>query len=86
MKLTGLFAGAAAAALGFAAVAQAAAPSVEQEKNAAGREVRLAICAFGTAETMTPIEEWLGKTIHPGQYAAGMPSLPQLGENKEHNA
>ena len=86
MKLTGLFAGAAAAALGFAAVAQAAAPSAEQEKNAAEREVRLAICAFGTAETMTPVEEWLGKTIHPGQYAAGMPSLPQLGENKEHNA
>ena len=84
MKWTGLFA-AAAAALGFAASAQEA--SVEQEhEQPAQREVRLAICAFGTAETMTPVEEWLGKTIHPGQYAAGLPSLPQLGENKEHNA
>ena len=46
----------------------------------------LAICAFGTAETMAPVEEWLGKTIHPGQYSAGMASLPQLGENKEHNS
>ena len=83
MKLTGLFA-VAAAALGFAASAQEA--SAESEKEPEQREVRLAICAFGTAETMTPVEEWLGKTIHPGQYAAGLPSLPQLGENKEHNA
>lgn len=86
MKLTGLFAGAAAAALGFAATAQEAEPFAEPEAASAPREVRLAICAFGTAETMVPVEEWLGKTIHPGQYAAGLPSLPQLGENKEHNA
>ena len=85
MKLTGLFAVVAVAALGFAALVQEA--SVGQAKEEpAQREVRLAICAFGTAETMTPVEEWLGKTIHPGQYAAGLPSLPQLGENKEHNA
>ncbi|MBQ3289445.1 MAG: hypothetical protein IJH50_08570 [Kiritimatiellae bacterium] len=84
MKLAGILASV-VAALGFAAAAQEA--SVEQAKEEpAQREVRLAICAFGTAETMTPVEEWLGKTIHPGQYAAGLPSLPQLGENKEHNA
>ena len=83
MKWTGILAGAAAAALGLAASAQEA-PSGQQEPSQ--REVRLAICAFGTAETMAPVEEWLGKTIHPGQYAAGLPSLPQLGENKEHNA
>ena len=76
----------AAAALAFAASAQES--EIEQENAAQPqqREVRLAVCAFGTAETMTPIEDWLGKTIHPGQYAAGLPSLPQLGENKEHNA
>ena len=76
----------AAAALAFAASAQES--EIEQENAAQPqqREVRLAVCAFGTAETMTPVEEWLGKTIHPGQYAAGLPSLPQLGENKEHNA
>ena len=72
MKLTGLFAGAALAALGFSATAQEAAPSAGQGKDdASQREVRLAICAFGTAETMVPVEEWLGKTIHPGQYADG---------------
>ena len=86
MKKTGLFAGVAVAALGFAASAQEAVSSAEQAKDTSQREVRLAICAFGTAETMVPVEEWLGKTIHPGQYAAGLPSLPQLGENKEHNA
>ena len=74
----------AVAALGFSASAQDAAPTAGQ--GTSPREVRLAICAFGTAETMVPVEEWLGKTIHPGQYAAGLPSLPQLGENKEHNA
>ena len=56
------------------------------EESSAPREVRLAVCAFGTAETLTPVEEWLGKTIVPGQYAAGLPSLGQLGEAKEHNA
>ncbi len=77
----------AAAALAFAASAQEAQIEPETEAQPAQeREVRLAVCAFGTAETMTPIEDWLGKTIHPGQYAAGLPSLPQLGENKEHNA
>ena len=79
-----------AAAMAVAAIAGGASAADEvagvQEPAAAQREVRLAICAFGTAETMTPVEEWLGKTIHPGQYAAGLPSLPQLGENKEHNA
>ena len=85
MKLTGLFAGAAVAALGLFAQAQEA-PAEQQGGDSSQSEVRLAICAFGTAETMTPVEEWLGKTIHPGQYAAGLPSLPQLGENKEHNA
>lgn len=83
MKWTGIVAGAAVAALGFAASAQEPAAAAE---NASPREVRLAICAFGTAETMAPVEEWLGKTIHPGQYSAGMASLPQLGENKEHNS
>lgn len=77
----------AAAALAFAASAQEAQNEPEAGAQAPRqREVRLAVCAFGTAETMTPIEDWLGKTIHPGQYAAGLPSLPQLGENKEHNA
>ena len=77
----------AAAALAFAASAQEAQNEPEPPAQAPQeREVRLAVCAFGTAETMTPIEDWLGKTIHPGQYAAGLPSLPQLGENKEHNA
>ena len=85
MKLTGFFAGVAVAALGFSATAQAVAQSAEQEKNSSQREVRLAICAFGTADTMVPVEEWLGKTIHPGQYAAGLPSLPQPGESKERN-
>ena len=66
-----------------AAFAQEDAPAQPPE---AQREVKLAICAFGTAESMTPVEEWLGKTIHPGQYASGLPSLPQMGENKEHNA
>ena len=84
MKLTVFFAGV-AAMLGLAALAQEASSEQEKEQSAQ-REVRLAICAFGTAETMVPVEEWLGKTIHPGQYAAGLPSLPQLGENKEHNA
>ena len=85
MTSTRLFAAAAAAAIGFSSLAQeASAPQAQGES--AQREVRLAVCAFGTAETVTPIEEWLGKTIHPGQYAAGLPSLPQLGENKEHNA
>lgn len=82
MEWTGIVAGAAVAALGFAASAQVA----EATGNAPQREVRLAVCAFGTAETMAPVEEWLGKTIHPGQYSAGMASLPQLGENKEHNS
>ena len=82
MKWTGIAAGAAVAALGFAASAQETASG----ENTSQREVRLAICAFGTAETMAPVEEWLGKTIHPGQYSAGMASLPQLGENKEHNS
>ena len=86
MITTRLFAAtAAAAALGFSAAAQDVS-ALQEQNGAAQREVRLAICAFGTAETMTPIEEWLGKTIHPGQYAAGLPSLPQLGENKEHNS
>ena len=77
----------AAAALAFVASAQEAQNEPEPPAQAPQeREVRLAVCAFGTAETMTPIEDWLGKTIHPGQYAAGLPSLPQLGENKEHNA
>ena len=77
----------AAAAVAIAGGAFAADEIAEiQEPAASQREVRLAVCAFGTAETMTPVEEWLGKTIHPGQYAAGLPSLPQLGENKEHNA
>ncbi len=74
----------AAAAFALAASAQEAQEAAQPQE--AEREVRLAVCAFGTAESMTPIEEWLGKTIHPGQYAAGLPSLPQLGENKEHNA
>ena len=74
MKWTGIVAGAAVAALGFAASAQEPAAAAE---NASPREVRLAICAFGTAETLAPVEEWLGKTIHPGQYSAGMASLPQ---------
>ena len=74
----------AAAALALAASAQEAQEAAHTQE--AEREVRLAVCAFGTAESMTPVEEWLGKTIHPGQYAAGLPSLPQLGENKEHNA
>lgn len=83
MRSFGLLA--AAASLAFAAGAQE--NSADNGQAAGGqREVRLAICAFGTAETMAPVEEWLGKTIHPGQYAAGLPSLPQLGENKEHNA
>lgn len=76
----------AAAALAFAASAQESEIESENAAQPQQREVRLAVCAFGTAETMTPVEEWLGKTIHPGQYAAGLPSLPQLGENKEHNA
>ena len=76
----------AAAALAFAASAQESEIESENAVQPQQREVRLAVCAFGTAETMTPVEEWLGKTIHPGQYAAGLPSLPQLGENKEHNA
>ncbi len=76
----------AAAALAFAASAQESEIESESAAQPQQREVRLAVCAFGTAETMTPVEEWLGKTIHPGQYAAGLPSLPQLGENKEHNA
>ena len=76
----------AAAALAFAASAQESEIESENAAQPQQREVRLAVCAFGTAETMTPIEDWLGKTIHPGQYAAGLPSLPQLGENKEHNA
>ena len=83
MGIKGVFA-AAAASLAVASLAQEA--SVEQLREPARREVRLAICAFGTAETTAPVEDWLGKTIHPGQYAAGLPSLPQLGENKEHNA
>ena len=83
MGIKGIFA-AAAASLAVASLAQEA--SVEQLREPARREVRLAICAFGTAETTAPVEDWLGKTIHPGQYAAGLPSLPQLGENKEHNA
>ena len=74
------------AAAAFAIAASAQETSENQIQASQSREVRLAICAFGTAETMTPVEEWLGKTIHPGQYAAGLPSLPQLGENKEHNA
>lgn len=83
MRSLGLLA--AAASLAFAAGAQE--NSADSGQAAGGqREVRLAICAFGTAETMVPVEEWLGKTIHPGQYAAGLPSLPQLGENKEHNS
>ncbi|MBQ3315035.1 MAG: hypothetical protein IJG70_03640 [Kiritimatiellae bacterium] len=83
MRSLGLLA--AAASLAFAAGAQE--NSADNGQAAGGqREVRLAICAFGTAETMVPVEEWLGKTIHPGQYAAGLPSLPQLGENKEHNS
>ena len=82
MKFTGIVASAAVAALGLVALAQ----ETDAQRNAGQREVRLAICAFGTAESLTPIEDWLGKTIHPGQYAAGLPSLPQLGENKEHNA
>ena len=83
MRSLGLLA--AAASLAFAAGAQE--NSADNGQAASGqREVRLAICAFGTAETMVPVEEWLGKTIHPGQYAAGLPSLPQLGENKEHNS
>ena len=80
MTSTRIFAAAAAAAIGFSSFAQ------ESSADAAQREVRLAVCAFGTAETVAPIEDWLGKTIHPGQYAAGLPSLPQLGENKEHNS
>lgn len=81
MKSSWLFA---AAAIAMSASAQEA--QENQVQTSAPREVRLAICAFGTAETMAPVEDWLGKTIHPGQYAAGLPSLPQLGENKEHNA
>ena len=64
MNLSGLFAGVAVAALGFPAAAQEA--PAGQGNGQAQREVRLAICAFGTAETMVPVEEWLGKTIHPG--------------------
>ena len=82
MKFTSLVASAAVAALGFAASAQ----ETDAQGNAGQREVRLAVCAFGTAESLTPIEDWLGKTIHPGQYAAGLPSLPQMGENKEHSS
>ena len=74
------------AAAAFAIAASAQETSENQIQASQPREVRLAICAFGTVEAMTPVEEWLGKTIHPGQYAAGLPSLPQLGENKEHNA
>ena len=83
MKMTGILFGAAVAAACSCAVAQ---ETAAERQEPARREVRLAICAFGTAETMAPVEEWLGKTVHPGQYAAGLPSLPQLGENKEHNA
>ena len=86
MKLAGFFAGAAVATLGLSVLAQESTPFAGQDNGSSQREVRLAICAFGTAETTAPVEEWLGKTIHPGQYAAGLPSLPQLGENKEHNA
>ena len=80
MNASKLLACAAVAACGLAGSAE------EFVQPPSQREVRLAICGFGTAETMTPVEEWLGKTIHPGQYAAGLPALQQLGENKEHNS
>lgn len=51
----------AAAALAFVASAQEAQNEPEPPAQAPQeREVRLAVCAFGTAETMTPIEDWLG--------------------------
>ena len=64
----------------------ASAEDEQQAESGAPREVRLAVCAFGTAETMSSVEDWLGKTIVPGQYAANLPALGNMGEAKEHNA
>jgi len=86
MRKLGMIVGAAAMAGCLYAAEDDGIAKAESAGTAAPLEVRLAICGFGTAETMTPVEEWLGKEIIPGQRASKLPSLGQLGEQKEHNA
>ena len=78
MKKMKMFAAFAAAGMAVAAVAgEGLTPAQEQVAKAGPKKMKIMIAGFGTIESMTKAEKWLGETIPEQQNLAKLPTLSE---------